>query len=288
MLSSFFLASMSLLHFVVSPVATMREFPAESAEIVSQAYFSEEVNIIEELQDWIRIETVRDHYQGWIKAGEICHRTDQYPSLSSKVARVNRCRVHLYHLPDTIYGPLLTLPFESLLEVKEDDGASRWIHVLLPDQREGYIQRGDVTFNLDCIPHDQLPSVSLLFEGLPYTWGGRSSFGYDCSGFVQMLYRQMGVSLPRDSKDQVKWGGFTNISIEDLSQGDLIFFGSDEIHIRHVGMYLGSDRFIHATVAENAPYIHTSRLSDPEWSGGSKWTYRTARSLKKDRKDPKF
>lgn len=283
-----FLASISLFHFVMAPVVNMREFPSESAEIVSQAYFSEEVNVIEENSSWIKIETAVDHYQGWVKAGEICDRKEKYPASSSrKVAKVNRCMAHLYHVPDTIYGPILTLPFESLLEVmdQDDDIQGRWIKVTLVDQREGFIQRGDVTLNISYISRDQLPSFSLRFQGLPYTWGGRSSFGYDCSGFVQMLYRQMGVYLPRDSKDQAKWEGFKAISIEDLSPGDLIFFGLDEGKIRHVGMYLGADQFIHATVAENAPYIHISCLSSPDWNGSGKWSYRTARTLKETEHD---
>lgn len=281
MLNSFFLASISVFHFVAAPVVNMRESPSEASEIVSQAYFSEEVNVIEEGPEWIKIETIVDHYQGWVKAGGICHREAKFSTNpSTKIAKVSRCMAHFYHVPDTIYGPLLTLPFESFVEI-QDDTDSRWFRVTLPDGREGFIQRGDVTLNIDNrIARNQLPSFSMQFLGLPYTWGGRSSFGYDCSGFAQMLYRQMGVSLPRDSKDQMNWEGFAEISIDNLSPGDLIFFGVNKDKIRHVGMYLGSEEFIHATVAENAPYIHISRLSDPEWSGQRVWPYRTARALK--------
>jgi gamma-D-glutamyl-L-lysine dipeptidyl-peptidase len=272
----------SFIALISAPVVNMREFPSESAEIVSQAYFSEEVSVIEENEGWIKIETAVDHYQGWIIAGEICEKKEKFPATSSRrIAKVNRCMAHLYHVPDTVYGPILTLPFESLLDVidQDDEPNSRWIRVTLANQSEGFIQRGDVTFNLDYLSQDQLPTFSLHFQGLPYTWGGRSSFGYDCSGFVQMLYRQMGVYIPRDSKDQAKWEGFKAVSIGDLSPGDLIFFGLNENTIRHVGMYMGADQFIHSTVAENAPYIHISCLSDPEWSGSGKWRYRIARTL---------
>lgn len=273
-----FLAAVSLFHVVTSPVINMREFPAESSEVVSQAYFSEEIRVIEEDLKWIKIETVVDHYQGWIKKGEFyCEREEKFPTSLSKIAKVNRCMAHLYHVPDTIYGPLLTLPFDALLEVVSQED-HRWLKVALADHSEGFIQRGDVTLNTEPISRDQLPFFSLQFQGLPYTWGGRSSFGYDCSGFVQMLYRQIGIFLPRDSNDQAKWESFKAIPLEDLSPGDLIFFGLGEDKVRHVGMYLGADRFIHATVAENAPYIHTSCLSDPEWNGSGKWSYRVARA----------
>ena len=121
-------------------------------------------------------------------------------------------------------------------------------------------------------------SLSLNFLNLPYTWGGRSSFGYDCSGFVQMLYRQMGLYIPRDTKDQISWEKFKSIPIEDLSTGDLIFFGIDKDKIRHVGLYLGDQKFIHSTVAENAPYIHISSLRDADWNGPGRFAYRAART----------
>jgi hypothetical protein len=47
-------------------------------------------------------------------------------------------------------------------------------------------------------------AFSKNFIGLPYTWGGTSSYGVDCSGFVQMLFKEMGVLLPRNSRDQAK------------------------------------------------------------------------------------
>lgn len=269
----------------------MRKFPTESAEVVSQAYYSEEVKVINENSHWIKIETTVDRYPGWIKAGGICERKVKFPTDSiGKVAKVNRCMAHLYNVPDTTFGPILTLPFESLLEVIDqgDDINSRWIKVALADQKEGYIQRGDITLHIDMLEHAQLPSLSLRFQGLPYTWGGRSSFGYDCSGFVQMLYRQTGVYLPRDAKDQAKWEGFKSTSIHSLLPGDLIFFGLDEAKIRHVGMYLSEGQFIHSTVAENAPYIHISTLTDHEWSDAGKWAYRTARTLYKPPQSPQM
>ena len=281
-------ASLSSFYYISSPVIDMREQPKQESEIVSQAYFSEEVNMIEEAQNWVKIETTIDHYQGWIQKGVLCERKESFLSNpTTSIAKVNRCAAHLYGVQDTVYGPILTLPFDSRLEVLEpqQESNSRWIKVALVDGREGYIQRGDVTLHSTFLNRDQMCILSLYFLGLPYTWGGRSSFGYDCSGFVQMLYRQMGIYLPRDAKDQMRWEGFTPISIDSLLPGDLIFFGLAEDKIRHVGMYLGNSQFIHATVAENLPYIRISNLNDPEWNGSSRFTYRAARKLQEVNND---
>lgn len=268
----------SRFYYVHVPFANMRKLPTSTSEVVSQAYYSEQVNILEQNSDWIKIATTVDDYQGWIKNDQLVDRQDPFLSdASPKIAHVNRCSAHLYHVPDTTYGPLLTLPFEARLEVIEHQDA-RWIKTMTVDGRQGFIQRGDIVLNKELITMQQLPSFSLQFLGLPYTWGGRSSFGYDCSGFVQMLYRQIGIYLPRDAKDQIQWNGLHAIDISDLSPGDLLFFGLNSDKIGHVGMYLKQDQFIHATVAENAPYIHISRLSDPEWNGSGKWHYRAART----------
>ena len=127
----------------------------------------------------------------------------------------------------------------------------------------------------------EMCAFSQNFLGLPYTWGGRSSFGYDCSGFVQMLYRQMGIFLPRDSKDQCHWSGFREILEGEIDSGDLIFFGSGINKITHVGMYLEKGKFIHATVAENMPYIRTSSIESVEWrnDGKGRFPFQTIRRL---------
>lgn len=277
------LLAASMFFYVNTPVIDMREQPSDNVELVSQAYYTEQVNILEETPEWLKIETVIDHYQGWIKNKGLCKRQTAFLSDSSSiVAKVNRCAAHLYGLEDTTYGPILTLPFDSRLEVLEPKGPSnsRWIKVALVDGREAFIQRGDVTLNMDLLDLPKVCALSLNFLNLPYTWAGRSSFGYDCSGFVQMLFRQMGLYLPRDSKDQINWEKFKSVPIEDLSAGDLIFFGLNKDRIIHVGFYLANQKFIHAGVNENTPYIRISNLRDPDWNGSARLAYRAARRLR--------
>lgn len=256
----------------------MREDSSSNSPISSQAYYSEQVNVLEKTPGWIKIETIADHYVGWIKDNDKLHKREStFPALPS--AKVNSCFVHVYSTNDTIYGPLLTLPFDSKIEIIEDID-SRWLKARLVDGREAYIQRGDLNFDNTPLTKLNVASLSLNFLNLPYTWGGRSGFGYDCSGFVQMLYRQMGINLPRDSKDQINWKGFKKISQKELAVGDLIFFGLEKEKIRHVGFYIGNDQFIHATTSENNPKIHISLLKDKEWSGFGRLSYRGFRSLK--------
>jgi len=78
------------------------------------------------------------------------------------------------------------------------------------------------------------------FIGTPYVWGGTTPSGFDCSGFVQYVYRNAaGIELPRDTYGQI--GAGTRVSQDQLQPGDLVF-----PHTGHVGIYIGGGQMIHA------------------------------------------
>ena len=187
------------------------------------------------------------------------------------VAQVENLAAHVYREPDvTKHAPLHTLPFDVRLQVLEEDPKNeRWIEVRLPDQHKAWIQRGDVSLAPSGTPRvwtiPELIALSQRFLGRPYTWGGTSSFGYDCSGFTQMLCRRGGVLIPRDADVQAAWSGMTKLERTSLEAGDLLFFGEKASHITHTGFYLGDGRFIHSTV-HGTPVIQISRLDDAPWT----------------------
>ena len=83
-------------------------------------------------------------------------------------------------------------------------------------------------------------SYATQFVGNPYVWGGTSlTSGADCSGFVQSVYANFGVSLPRTSYEQQNAG--TEVSYADAQPGDLICYGG------HVAIYMGGGRIVHAS-----------------------------------------
>lgn len=248
-------------HYIIYPTVFMREAPSFRSEVASQARFSEKISILEQKSHWFLIMSP-DGYQGWIPKASFIQRDSIYPTS----AKTSRLAANLYRKMDVKEGPFLILPYHSELHIIETPHP-RWAKVALPDGRKGFIQTGDLTPEPKLSHKKDLATLSLRFLGLPYTWGGRSSFGYDCSGFTQMLYRQIGCQLPRNSYQQVLDPHFREVSIQELEPGDLIFFGSSAQQIVHVGMYLGDGAFIHATTRECQPWIRISKLSDPEWNG---------------------
>lgn len=264
------------LFYINEPVVTIREHPSQNSRIlVSQVLYAEKIKIEKELGEWAYI-TTDDDYSGWIPQKACIGR--EIPYIAS--VRVSRLAAHVYSVEDTEFGPILTLPFGSPIQVL-DDTNKRWFKIALLDGREGYIQKGDTAPESKLGHKADLVAFSQKFLGLPYTWGGRSSFGYDCSGFIQMLYDQINIHLLSEAKQQIEDSRFRIISLNELEPGDLIFFGASPEKITHVGMSVGEESFIHAIVSENQPWIRISSLSDFEWSGHEKATcpYRTARQL---------
>lgn len=80
--------------------------------------------------------------------------------------------------------------------------------------------------------------------GVPYRFGGTSTKGFDCSGFTQYVFKQVGVDLPRDSRSQYSEG--SAVSMKEMEKGDLIFFDTGGGEISHVGIYMGNNKMAHA------------------------------------------
>ncbi len=99
---------------------------------------------------------------------------------------------------------------------------------------------------------------AMRFLGVPYAFGGTSSGGFDCSGYVQHVFAMMGVHLPRTADAQYAVGKPT----EAPKPGDLVFFHTYEPGVSHVGISLGGDKFVHASSSHG---VMVSSLHDSYW-----------------------
>jgi gamma-D-glutamyl-L-lysine dipeptidyl-peptidase len=249
---------------VLKPVANMYSKPTEDADVVSQAIYGTNVSVLQQKDGWANIRTP-DEYTGWAQLSAL-KAADPY-AIKGTVAEVQSLFAHIYREQNvTRHAPLLTVPFETRLEVVTGPGTTdRWLQVHLADGATGYIQTGDVNLNASKISTAEMLALSKKFLGLPYTWGGTSSFGYDCSGFVQMLERQRGVLMPRDAQPQADWSGVEPVDRKNLEPGDLLYFGSSAKHITHTGMYLGEGKFINATTYKT-PMVRIDDLNEDHWT----------------------
>jgi cell wall-associated NlpC family hydrolase len=104
-------------------------------------------------------------------------------------------------------------------------------------------------------------STALSLLNRPYRYGGDSPSGFDCSGLVYYAHLRNGIPIPRTTRDQHRRA--RPVSLRELTPGDLLFFRETRRKPSHVGLYVGDDRFIHASTSEQA--VTLSSLSNPYW-----------------------
>lgn len=137
--------------------------------------------------------------------------------------------------------------------------------VQLDNGRNGWVRAEAVKLSqeLELTPPDlsSLIQTAFAYRGSRYVHGGMSSRGFDCSGFVKYLYEGLGIKLPRDSRSQYSKAG-TFVSRADLRAGDLLFFsGTYRRGISHVGLYVGDNKFIHASTPRSG--VRVDSLGNP-------------------------
>jgi cell wall-associated NlpC family hydrolase len=105
----------------------------------------------------------------------------------------------------------------------------------------------------------QLTRSALKFLGVPYVFGGTTSNGFDCSGYVQHVFAMLGINLPRTADAQYDVGHRIR---GGMKPGDLVFFQTYTYGVSHVGIYIGNGKFVHASSSHG---VMVSSLSDSYW-----------------------
>jgi len=253
--------------YVVSrPVINMYSSASADSDVVSQALYGSGVLALEKKNGWVHIRT-GDDYTGWVAEADIMPRQSVYAP-DGKAARVVELSANLYREPSvTKHAPVLNLPWDARLELipGKVDESGRWLQVKLVTGQTAYVEQGNVSADFAPLTTEQTIQLARRFLGVTYTWGGVSSYGFDCSGFTQMLIRQRGLIMPRDAGEQANWSGVAPVERKDLQPGDLLFFGASLAKITHTGMYIGNGEFIHDTTNTH-PRVQISKLDDMPWT----------------------
>ncbi len=253
---------------VVVPVANMYSAASDKSDVVSQALYGSNVTLLVARGEWSKIQT-DDHYKGWTPSRYLrLIQSGAGYATSGSIVQVDSLFANVYHETDvTKHKPVVTIPFGVRLElIDEGKGNDEgWLQIRLPDKRSAWIQTTDVVADPQPLNIPESIELAKRFLGLPYLWGGRSSYGFDCSGFTQLLIRARGVNMPRDADQQAAWKGAILVEHTDLQPGDLLFFGSGPNKITHTGMYIGDGQFIHDTTSGH-PVVQISRLDDQPWT----------------------
>jgi pimeloyl-ACP methyl ester carboxylesterase/cell wall-associated NlpC family hydrolase len=237
-------------------VVDVNREPRPLAERVTQARLGEIVRVLDDQGDWVRVQLEADGYIGWMRAGTL-HRADEkaaqdYAASCNALVQGELVPAYADAARTREVGKL---PFAVAVPIIEQRGDVAAIG--LPDEHVVWVTQDELLPIVERPRPDvagiaQTLSLICRFVGVPYLWGGRTPFGYDCSGLAQTFWGFIGVAIPRDADQQFRAG----VAVEGAPRaGDLLFFGeatdlSDEYtRITHVAISLGGDEFIHANAA---------------------------------------
>jgi len=149
--------------------------------------------------------------------------------------------------PESVDPPSLSLS-ESMISPPRApvEAPSGWLEVRLPDNRRAWVRAESLVLgSWQPREREYLVQTARAFMGVPYKWGGTNPNGYDCSGFVQEVFRLAGHSVPRMA--DVQYEQLEKVEREGLEPGDLVFFNTDGSGVSHVGIYSGDGKFLHAS-----------------------------------------
>ncbi len=248
-------------YLIQTAVATLYEACSKTSPYASQAIYGHLVYLIKKCSNGFALIETEDGYWGYMQMEHLIRDNPRFRT-SSNLCRTTSIASLVYPTSNTRWPALLRLPFDSRIELIQDLDTScdRWLEVRLVDGKKGWIQRGDVE-KIRIKSLEEVVQLAYQFQGLPYIWGGNSSEGYDCSGYIQTLIKQMGVILPRDSLSQSVSEETSPAPFPD-QPGDLVFFGDQKVS--HVGFYLGKEEFIHSGVGDHKAKISIAPLSKGE------------------------
>lgn len=214
----------------------VRSEPSEKSEMVNQLLYGDMVDIEETYGEWLRIMSRFDHYTGWCNSKQI-----ELLSQETLEVLTNSSQV-------LVSGTTASIIAQGMPPITLVQGST--LHQLSNGTYAGPSGEYHIADGTAILPGNgnapDVVEIAASYLKTPYLWGGRSPFGIDCSGLLQMVFKMRGIKLMRDAWQQAGQGLVINL-LAEAQAGDLAFFDNEEGRITHAGILTENGSIIHAS-----------------------------------------
>lgn len=228
-------------------IVPVRLEPSHRAEMVTQILFGELYRVIETNLNWKRIKLSFDDYEGWIEEKQHTGLDEnQFISLSEAETPCSLDLVQLItnETNKSVFPIVMGSSLPGIEEFRfsvndhsfEYDGQVSDVSEL--EEVESPQELNDIK---QAMVHD-----AMLYLHAPYLWGGRTPFGIDCSGLIQMVFKLKKIKMLRDASQQAGQGEVVGL-LDEAEPGDVAFFDDEEGNIIHTGLLIDRNRILHAS-----------------------------------------
>jgi cell wall-associated NlpC family hydrolase/LysM repeat protein len=258
---------------------SLRAAAATSAKRLALIDRGRRLTVVSLAPQWAQV-AVDGKTRGWVRRDLLTSLSGASAATSNRLACVKGDRVSVRSQPDaTSRRVTMVDDGERLHIIGTQDG---WVQIRLPEGKKGWVRSDFVGYSAARVarvershyrlalnrrshrrsswarrsnrpeadapePSNDVIRTAYNYRGTPYRYGAAGRGGFDCSGFTSYIFRKQGVALPHSAAGQFSEG--KRVSSGELKPGDLVFFHTTRRGISHVGVYVGKNKFIHASSA---------------------------------------
>jgi hypothetical protein len=241
------------------PVAGIYAKPSQAEPYFSQKIYGSSVTIVQNHNDqWVKVST-QDNIQNYCLKKNIIRDTKNWHT-KANLHRVKSLMGCVYPRPAVTHKTIIRLPYGALVNVLDATADPHWIKIELINGVVGWMVKGDLEKPLVLSAQEAIERAR-MFIGIPYIWGGVSTYGFDCSGLVQLIAHQRGYEqMRRNSAWQAQDPNLKKVPLDQIQPGDFIYFGRDG-RIIHTAVCSAPGMMIHAYSAQGISQVIETPIS---------------------------
>ena len=216
---------------IIVPIAPLKSSCHHNSYQETQCLYGEEVEILNVNKNWSFCRTKIDNYRGWIENKFL----NNLPNFTHVISTLS---TFIYEKPDYKSKNLNTLFLNSKIKVLDMD--ETWAKINFQEKKIGYIFVKHISSGFK--KQNNWINLAKEFVSSPYSWGGKTCKGIDCSGLVQSCLQYVDFPFPRNSVDQQKFNSPSITDISYIEKGSLIFWKG------HVAIGISDKKIIHSNI----------------------------------------